>query len=159
MLGSLIMLITIIAFYYKANLHTFSIPALMNAQIPLGFQKIAFFFLFISLVLVILAPVYMMFALPTAIEKDYKESDRIIFSIFDDLEGRSPSPFNSFSGSQVADNIIYDWGPDTGWFLCAAGAVSAAVASYNVFMRVSEPKRTVIDAHNIKVEPLEENDN
>lgn len=47
--GSLIMLIAILAIYFKADLHTFSIPALTSVNLPLDFQKFIFFFLFIGL--------------------------------------------------------------------------------------------------------------
>jgi len=49
LLGSLILLIAILAIYAKANLHTFSIPALLSARLSPEFQHLIFFFLLIGL--------------------------------------------------------------------------------------------------------------
>ncbi|MFH0926112.1 MAG: NADH-quinone oxidoreductase subunit M [bacterium] len=49
LLGSLVMLIAILAVYFKANLNTFSIPDLATVNFPVNFQKVIFIFLLVGL--------------------------------------------------------------------------------------------------------------
>ncbi|MEW5803679.1 MAG: NADH-quinone oxidoreductase subunit M [bacterium] len=49
LLGSLVMLIAILAIYFRADMHTFSIPALLTANFSIGFQRVIFIFLLIGL--------------------------------------------------------------------------------------------------------------
>jgi len=66
--------------------------------------KVGVVFLIITMILVAVAPIYFMFALPQAIIKDTQDI-------------RGSSPIDSFIGSKDVEGIKTSWGPGYAWYL------------------------------------------